>query len=293
MLSLLWVSDRPVMRLPAKGWVLTVRKSKFGSKDLLCDAPENAVGPVGYVSECGSNKPATHRWRSLIKRYVYGELAIHLRLREGPLLSADEPCATEYGVVFYRPALMEVLRPNCDRPDQRWKRELERLQRCANEMDRAVLVTVVEFLQMPQRTRCGALPCAAVSYRKGLFRQDEIGCITPEILQVLRGPAVVSGPVLKDGELQFTTRRWRSPVALDVQLVNDVIKGRSDVVDDFADSDAPHQIRFCDGDNSGRDCFSLAIEIDNCAVGARVIAGKEDLNVSIETVDLLPCTLPL
>src|SRR5438067_13455297 len=115
----------------------------------------------------------------------------------------------------------------------------ELIQQRSSEMQRAVLVGIRQFAQVPQRVPFDTLPCA-----KGLFRFDQIDGVLSNALQVLRDATIFeSFRILEDRKLVLCWQRWRPTGRQNDELPDDMIESRAEIVDDFSDVNTPHRIR--------------------------------------------------
>jgi hypothetical protein len=130
------------------------------------------------------NEPTSHRWRTHRTRRQWRALCLSDRGRTARAMFRKTP-APEYGVLLYWPTFADVNRLKGHRFGQRRERRLERLHKRACYMQRAVLIDIGEFLEMPQRA-LGALPCA-----KGLFRLDRSNGIGVDVKEKFGDAATV------------------------------------------------------------------------------------------------------
>lgn len=258
------------------------RNLKHVLSDPSCDALNSGL----YVGQGVHGDPPTHRWCTLIERYVRGEIACYITLGERVSeASANNLAAIEHGVLLYWPGLhfLQLFDP-LKRLKEWWHTELELMYKRAYNADRAVLVGVRQFMQMPQ----GAFPILPCGI--GLFRPDEFnGVLSNTFQKLVDATNIESFLALENGELVFCRKYWRSPRGQNDKFPDDVIERRTKVVDYFSDPNAPHWIGGlfdvnAEGNNAGID-----IEIERGSI--RVRKGlDESNNLFIKSLDLIQCT---
>ncbi len=251
------------------------------------DALENPIRPVGYVYEGAEDEPPTHRWRTLVERYVHSEVAFHFTLSKRPLGDSGHVDGGEYGVLLYWPTL-PILAMYGGISRERWKIKLIGVQQRARDMESAVLIDIREFFQMPQRT-FAALPCATFGYWKGLLRSNQRDGAATNAFEKLCSPASVKpGLGFEDGELVFTAPWGRFTIAQDVKLPDDMVQGRSKIVDDLANTNAPYRIGGSLNVNANGERLRLSVEIDpwnvRCWIGV-----EKSSQIGLQSIDLIPC----
>lgn len=266
------------------------RLLQLQAKDFLRNSSNDALGTVGYVYEGSKNQPPTHRWRSVIERYIRSEFAIHMILREGPYTTPRNMNTRQYRVLVYWPRIADGFFLNRDRSLDRWKRKVKLLYQRSGQMERAVLVGVREFLQMPKGT-LPALPCSAFAFRERLLRSDEPHGVTSDSAQELGSSASVKARLgLKNGKLEFSPHGGMTQIIEDEKLPNNVVKSGSKVVNDLSDLDSPHQGRVLLNVDADSEPVRISVELDLRLIH---VAHYEGSNFSLDSVDLIPCSLDL
>jgi hypothetical protein len=257
--------------------------SQCDLENVVGDSFGDAVRPVGYFQQRSDHKPSAYGWRSLIERYINRELALYLVSSEWPFCGAPQEATPEYGVLLYYPLPKDFDHFSGEALGDRRERDIKGVQERAHDMQRAVLVGVREFTHMPERT-LDALPCA-----KGLLRLDQINRIGSDVVEELANATGVETSLrLENGELVLVGSRRISGIQNN-QLPNDMIQGRSHVVNDFAYANAPHRIgRFVDLDGDSQ-FLGCPVEID-CRRVRLASSGEERFHVGFKHIDLLPCS---
>ena len=198
------------------------RNLKHVLSDPSCDALNSGL----YVGQGVHGDPPTHRWCTLIERYVRGEIACYITLGERVSeASANNLAAIEHGVLLYWPGLhfLQLFDP-LKRLKEWWHTELELMYKRAYNADRAVLVGVRQFMQMPQ----GAFPILPCGI--GLFRPDEFnGVLSNTFQKLVDATNIESFLALENGELVFCRKYWRSPRGQNDKFPDDVIERRTKV----------------------------------------------------------------
>ena len=148
-------------------------------------------------------------------------------------------------------------------------------------MERAVLIEVREFFQMPKRTP-GILPCA-----KRLLRFNDLDGLASDMYKVLPSTSTIDKPYLtvEDGELIFVGARRTSRLKNN-ELVNNMVKGGSEIVDHLADTHSKHEWRSAQRVDSDCQFPGILVEIDSGFVRASV---QKD-NAFLKSAKLLPCS---
>ena len=172
---------------------------------------------------------------------------------------------------------------------KRWKIKLIGVQQRARDMESAVLIDIREFFQMPQRT-FAALPCATFGYWKGLLSSNQRDGVATNAIEKLCSPASAKpGLGFEDGELVFTAPWGRFTIAQDVKLPDDMVQGRSKIVDDLANTNAPDRIGGSLNVNANGERLRLSVEIDpwnvRCWIGI-----EKSSQIGLQSIDLIPCS---
>ena len=203
------------------------------SENVSRDFLDAGVRPIGDLKKSGVHGPAAHQWRSLIERYIQGEVCIHIHLASPDRLVGVDAASHEYCIVLKCPRL-PLLRNHTTVSKDRWEREFKRRQRRAGQMDRAVLVEVGQLVQM-RKWASVALPCI-----EWLHRPNQGCCFLANSGKHLGAvPSKFRGNP-KDRELgPAIQNRSRTPVMND-QFINRVIQCRTEIVKNLPNNDAPH-----------------------------------------------------
>lgn len=263
--------------------------SQFSAEDVLCYALENPIRSIGYVYEGGEHEPATHRWRSVIERYINVEFAIYLTRGERPLSDTDEEDMLKDGILLYWPGAPLRQRTHLLNIElQRCERYLKRTKQRAGDIERAMLVGVRQFMQMPEETLLCSLPCAAARLGERLLCPDEIDGVLSNVPQVLLQSSIrKSSLVLKDGELYFVGLGRRLFHAQNIKLIDDMVQCGPKVMNDFTDPNTPHGVWRLIHLDADEHLAGVLVELDQWAIR---IAVKESKEVGLQSVNLIPCS---
>ncbi len=273
--------------------------SQLCLEHVLKDRADDQFRPIQRPYQGVEGERPTHRWRSVVERYLDHQLGLYIALRERRHVEVPKDlCAPEYGVAAYWPTrgFFQNLVP--DAPRDLWELKLVAVEQRARKMQRAVLVTVRQFLEMPQGA-VPALPCAAFRYRKRLHGHDHLDQGPVNALQELAPSLIVEIDALqKDGELkpqllglgpgrQVQVLHADTPrVAPSVQQLDEMVQRGSDIVDDLADLDAPHERWRMPDFDADDQLASLRPEIYR---GSIRILGKVCVEFIPERLKLGPC----
>lgn len=257
-------------------------------EDSLADPIHGFAGAVGGIKKGVENNPFANDGRSLIERYVEGDLSIHFHWRPSdhrPIAVADHSSGRNNCVVIKWPFGTDTFE-NLPSTDKRRKREVERLKHTGGQMERAVLVEVGQVTQVPKRAFL-ALPCRE---RLKLFDQD-CGILT-DPLQHLEAARIEFRGIQEDRELGPDVSSGRDSRRVDHKLVDAMVECRTEIVDDFTDDDAPvrrtwffhdhHDVEANSPSWSAEPCFS--VELDRRFVH---ITLKENSHFILERLELL------
>ena len=264
-----------------------LQASQFGFENFFCHSPQDAVCPVGYVYEGSNHFPPSRNGRSLVERYACADFAIYLGLRKWPLPETIEPCTDQYAVLLHWPWPPTGHLADLSVSPQLCEVELERLKHRARDMDKAVLVGIREFLEMPERTPF-ALPCSTIFLGERLFRSDQRDGLRVDALEELADPVPLKPiHIYEDGKLIFRLRIGND------KLVNSVVQGRTQVVNDLTDLNSPHRVGSSfEFGNDGK-FAGVSVEIDRCTIGASIASIEKGVDLAIEQLDLIACPLTL
>lgn len=223
---------------------------------------------------------------SLIERYVVGDLAVQLDLAFAA--DSDRP-SHKLRAVLHWPLRSDLCALDRD-STIRIQREMAKAKRCADEIERAVLVGVAELVKNPKNVPFGFAPAVI----KGLDAGDALagGVVKttglPQPAGTIRIPKLRL--VFEDGEFRPVGRV--SPI-WGAEGIDGMIQSGPEPVDDLADDNAPLQGRLS-LDMDVADLLSgLSIYIEREFVGliikppfdrslksARMMVGPVDLEAS-------------
>lgn len=213
------------------------RTSKFNLhlENSFADSVQNCACPVGNVEQSSDHGPLSDNRRSLIKDYVEAALSVHFHLLAIAERRSDpnESTLGNYCVVLECAVTPDSFL-NVSGIGEGWESKIKRLQRSADKVDHAVLVSIRKFIKMPKRTTF-VLPC-----RERLERFNERCSLLSNSLQHREAASIKFGGIVENGELK-SIDGWGKPV-IDKQehLVNRVIECRTEIVNDLADDNSPH-----------------------------------------------------
>jgi hypothetical protein len=263
-------------------------QSEAQGQNIGADLVNTVPAAISHLKQCPNNRPACYKRGALIENYLEGHLRFHLHLIGGckRLTIAHELPAHQFCIVIECPSLTDLFVHNYRGIDERRKLEIKALYGAAGQMERAVLVDVRELIEMPQWTDC-VLPG-----RVRLKRFDQ-GCgLVADSLQHAGAARLKFGGIEENRKLCPTVVGGSTILSMDNQLVDQMIKSGSHVMDDFSDENAPLGITRCFNSNSdykvpdmGRVCCPrYSLELQRGFVRATV---DELSEFSIEDVDLL------
>jgi hypothetical protein len=263
-----------------------MRASKIGVKDFFRDAAQNRLGSVAAVDERAEQAPGARGRRTVFENYLSQKFCLYLSLCKGPVAGATQDSCPEYGVVLYWPTLKHHDINRVKRLRDFRELEIKRCQRSGGDVNRAVLVDVREFLEMPKGAFC-ALDYAVWPCEKGLLRFDQRDGLTAlNALEKLIQPSAFEASLkFEDGKLRFRCAGG-GPTS---KLPYDVIECGAEVVDDLSDADTPHGIWGCIGLDLDGQSLRLSVELDSWSIRVRFIEEFDDF--SLQGVHLLPCPL--
>src|SRR5262245_26937898 len=109
------------------------------------------------------------------------------------------------------------------------------MHRSARKMERAVLVDIRQFTELPERGGL-VLPC-----RKRLPRFDQVCRIPSDSMKHGFSPALKPCSGFENRELDLGTVGRGTTGRVDHKLVDKVIECRAEIVDDFSNQDAPNR----------------------------------------------------
>jgi len=262
----------------------SVQPLQLGVEDFLSNPSEDMVGSVPDLIQGSLDPPHPRRWRTVFERYLNAEFCLYVSLFKGPFGSTMQDTTPQYGAFLYWPTGM-LLDVN-ERKRLRHFGEVAAIccQRSDGKVNRAVLVDIRQFLQMPQRTRISTFGGAVFPCEKRLFRFDQFHRGTVDLLQEILPPTSIEAVLgMEDRELRL--RSWDGGTAR--QFPNDMIEGGSEVMDDLPDSNTPHRINGRMNFNLDGQFLSLRLELHRWSIRATI---KKGVNISIQTVQLLPRT---
>jgi hypothetical protein len=258
-------------------------ESELEFECLVSDAREDVDRPFLYQVEGAANGVPTHCWRGLIERYVNREIAFAVRVDvlEG---MAGRPCdrhSEEYGVLLYWPWPGPIDHLELGAGGQIGEFDLNVTKQRARDMQRAVLVSVRQFAEMPQGAT-EVLPCAV-----RLLRSDQLDGVLPDIPEVL-GDAPVSKALLRfeNGELVLRREFWGLAGVKNDELPDRVVECRPEVVKYFPDLDSPHGVGFFYDLDTGRHYSLPQIDLTDRLVR---LLSKEALELGTQSLYLIPC----
>ena len=258
----------------------SLSKNEFQREHVLADRGDTVSTSIRNVEQRSNHRPIVSNGGSLIKDYVEGNLRIHLHwLGEQGQVTEKSP-GGNYCVVLECPPLSDALVNYSPRIQERWKREIERLHKAAGKMQRAVLVDIRQLIEMPKRTLC-ALPC-----RERLERFDKSCGLTAHPGQHFEAVHLKFGGLIENRELGTGVIGGGLVRGVDDKLIHKMIEGRTNVVEDFANNDAPHRFTwfFHNHPDCEIRCPAYALDIEGRLVRAFL---KEEVDFSLERLDLL------
>lgn len=262
-----------------------MERSEFEFATVVGDASDDVVCSVRYLfkgSEHAPRDPVAYR-HSVLESYVHAECGIYLSLGKWPISGAFESSAPQYGVLLYWPLGRDSEIPHGEVLRDARERYLELMHQGTGHMERAVLVDVREFMQMPQGTHM-VLPC-----EKRLLRFDYVGGELSNALHEFQATILESRLVFEDGELSILDDGRLSRFK-DNQLPHEMIERRAQIVDDLANPNAPHWVwRVLDVD---ADCQmpGLFVELDARLVRVRIVEGED---IGLQFIHVVPTTREL
>ena len=257
--------------------------SHLGAPYVLEESSNDSVRPVGYISECRVNDPPADCWNPLIERYINGECAIDLSIREGPFRDADQLPTPHYRILLYWPGFHTFNRVVGEGTRGFWKGELVLFDQRPRELDGTMLVSIREFVEMPERA-FPTLPCAAVCYRERLFGVDHLDVVRVDPWKEPAHPFLHEmTPRHIDRELNSG---WRELAVLpSIQLVDKVIETAPEIVNDLTNPHAPRWIGFAPDIYPDQELFRLSVELNPWFIRVAVEEGRE---LWLESVNLAP-----
>src|SRR4051812_11759470 len=108
------------MAMYAPGVIGSQRQTKKVRRDAL----RNDEHPRMRVGQRCGDEPPSHRWRSVIERYVHRELCVYLPVFKGPVRSLRDIAAPQLGVLLYWPLSSDLQRYDRDGMFERWQLRL-------------------------------------------------------------------------------------------------------------------------------------------------------------------------
>ena len=265
---------------------------QLGSPHVLKELSQDFVRSVGDVRECRINDFSAKVWTAVVERYINGELALNVILKK-TVREVDKFTLPEYcRVVLYWPGFHAF---NRDIPEINrgwWKRNLKAGHQCARELKSAVLVSIREFAEMPERA-VPTLPCAAVCYRERLCRSEPVNMdsVNPwGKFSFYVPPKICLRHVdreLNPGWLPLSVFS-HPPASPSVQLEDEVIKTAPQIVDDLANQHAPHWFGLVDTiekNGDWKESMVLCAELNTWFVRVALPIGTK---FRIESVKLVP-----
>ena len=264
-----------------------MEESEGKSKLLGCDFYDRFMHPATDPAQDWYYTGIRNRRAPIIEGYVNSEIALHLHLfygaREG-IEGSTELQDQEGCTVFEWPIDFGVV----PHGDARGKRASEyvvnRLKKCPHKMERAVLVEVGEFMQLPEGTP-GVLPC-----RKRLLGPDECLACGGDTGNRPFKPVLVASLGFEYRELASVGDGRGAAGMVDDKLPNQVVECGAPIVDDLPNLDSPHAVEGLGV--LGAECQRppVLIVLRRESVGFEFTEG---LKGGIKLVELLLCPLKL